>query len=176
MKPFSRFVRLTSEDEFTQASKGFTLIELLVVIAIIGLLAGIIIATLGLARAKGVDAAIKGSMHSVNAQMELFASTATSYNGGCAASATTTPQGAFSNLSAAASQAGSEITGGVSVQEDAAGAYNKVTCNDNANTWAAESPLSASTLGTPKMWCIDSSGAARQESVPLATAATFACL
>lgn len=54
------------------SSRGFTLIELLVVIAIIGILASVVLASLGLSRAKGADASIKNSLHTIQTQMELY--------------------------------------------------------------------------------------------------------
>jgi len=64
-------------------NKGFTLIELLVVVAIIGILATVVIASLGESRTRAKDAAILTEMNQLATAVELETGATGNYTGTC---------------------------------------------------------------------------------------------
>lgn len=125
-----------------KSQKGFTLIELLVVIAIIGILSSVVLASLNSARDKAKDVSIKSNLRNAISQAEIFYSSNTvspnSYTNICTNGLVGGANGIGSIVLAAA-----KVGGLNSYTINGTGTTTTATCNDSANAWAAEVPLTA---------------------------------
>ncbi|MBU3942404.1 prepilin-type N-terminal cleavage/methylation domain-containing protein [Patescibacteria group bacterium] len=113
---------------------GFTLIELLVVIAIIGLLASVVIVSLGDSRSRAKDSAIQSSLLEVAKVSESYAGDIGTYEGVCDVDNTTlSSSGNFGLIKSAIERQGGTIS-----------------CQDSDLGFAV-----VSTMNLVDCWCVD---------------------
>jgi type IV pilus assembly protein PilA len=139
--------------------KGFTLIELLVVAAIIALLTALVLGYLGSAKNKGNNAGVETNLHTVINQAEsFFLDNGNSY----------LPSGGINVTGvcptiydAAGTNMFSKNKATIDTIAEAVSVGNGSSCYNSAGNYAVAVGL---TLTPNTSWCVDSSGAAKEEA------------
>ena len=156
---------IQSKTKEEDLNRGFTLIELLVVIAIIGVLASVVLASLGTARTKGTDAAVKDNLNGVRSQAELIATNGNNnYAGVCIDSNVMNALNVIKNTD-------TNPIASIATSSATPAAAGQITCHSLAGGYAIEAPISGGIA-----WCIDSNGFAGTTSVTTLIANDITCI
>jgi prepilin-type N-terminal cleavage/methylation domain-containing protein len=180
----SKSLKLSLARTVNSMASGFTLIELLVVVAIIGLLSTVVLFAVSDARNKGADAAVKENLINARTQAEIFYNanldsyyTDLGYevNDVCAqnASVTLASKSIYPFLNEARRASGADDITRVEYQSTEypeGGSFTTVNCSSTGSTWMADAPLKKlQGNGSPWMFCVDSSGNAKEEATAIIT-------
>ena len=134
-------------------SHGFTLIELLVVIAIIGILSGIVMTSLGMAKNKSKDAAVQSGLGSLRAQAEIYFSDNDTYVG-------------IFSVSSPCDSANSGVK--MILDKLNIDASNNTVCNiSDGSAYAVSARLSNDAGVAVTYWCVDSAGQSQVQANPV---------
>ncbi|MBC7836827.1 prepilin-type N-terminal cleavage/methylation domain-containing protein [Acetobacteraceae bacterium] len=138
----------------TMQTRGFTLVELLVVIAIIGILAGIVLASLSGARGGSSDAKIKAQLANMRSQSELYIGGGAQFNAGGGGIPTTCALTAGTIFDTASNGLGT-LFGGIGLGNTRC--YAAAGLPKNGSVWAVAVLINSNA----NAWCVDSRGTSR---------------
>ena len=140
--------------------KGFTILELLIVVAIIGILTGIVLASLNNSRSKGGDSAVKADLANTRSQASLYFISNNNYGTMVAAvGATSCTSGAANTIFVLDTLMANQISAAKSAGSGIVSCLNTLT---GGGAWAVTANLKTdATL----FWCVDSAGVSKLSGV-----------